>query len=186
MGIRKSTSTSALTSDKDTLHHPRQSERLNSSSPAWVSSTNWKHFSVRIQQCERLASSKTTQTIKEEEAEAECQKKFCALPVPSHVFEPLYQEMMKLREKERKQSHEQRRDFLLSIQKPFSFQEREKEKREKLIAMLNKVSHDEKNKAATVRKPPHREVKDPSDCELKGRFHVILYAYMSGLLYAVT
>lgn len=105
---------------------------------------------------------------KEEEAKAECLKKFCALPVPSHVAQPLYQEMMELREKERKQGHEQRRDFLLSIQKPFSFQEREKEKREKLITMLNQVSPDQNNKAATVRKPPHKDLKDSSDSELKG------------------
>ncbi|KAM3871363.1 protein FAM161B [Diretmus argenteus] len=72
------------------------------------------------------------QTSKEEEAEAECQKKFCAATVPSHVSLPLYQEMMQLREKERKQGREQRKNFLLSMQKPFSFQERENEKREKL------------------------------------------------------
>lgn len=184
--MRRSTSTSALTSDKKTLHHPKQSERPNSSSPAWVSSTDWKHCSARTQQCERLASSKTTQRRKEEEAEAECQKKFCALPVPGHVTEPLYQEMMKLREKERKQGHEQRRDFLLSIQKPFSFQEREREKREKLIAMLNQISHDKKNKAATVRKPPPKEVKDSSDSELKGGFHVILGACTPDTLFTVT
>ncbi|XP_044021741.1 protein FAM161B [Siniperca chuatsi] len=175
VGIRRSTSTSALTSDKQTLHHPKQSESPNSSSSALVSPTNWKHCSVRTsmltptktQQCERLALSKTTQMSKEEEAEAECQKKFCALPAPSDVIQPLYQEMVELREKERKQGREQRRDFLLSIQKPFSFHEREKEKREKLIAMLNQVSHDQKNKAATVRKTRHKEVKDLSDSELK-------------------
>ncbi|XP_070698508.1 protein FAM161B [Pempheris klunzingeri] len=165
--IRRPTSTSALNSNKETLHHPRQSERLNSSSPVWVSSTNWKHCSVGTQQCERLASSKTTQMRKEEEDRAECQKKICTLPVPSHVFEPLYQEMMELREKKRTQGHEQRRDFLLSIQKPFSFQKREEEKREKLIAMLNQMSHDEKNKAATVKKPPHKEVKDLSHSKQK-------------------
>lgn len=129
---------------------------------------------MRYQQCEQLASSKTTQMRKEEEAEAECQKKFCALPVPSHVIQPLYQEMMELRKKERKQGREQRREFLLSIQKPFSFQEREKEKREKLIAMSNQVSHDHQNKVATVRKPPHKEVKDLSDSDLKGGFPFLM------------
>ncbi|XP_070776363.1 protein FAM161B [Enoplosus armatus] len=175
VGMRRSTSPSVLTSDKETLHHPRQSERPNSSSTAWVSPTNWKHCSIRTsmlkptrtQQCERLALSKTTQVCKEEEDEAECQKKFCALPAPSDVIQPLYEEMVELREKERKQGHEQRRNFLLSIQKPFSFQERERQKREKLIAILNQVSHDQKNKETiTVRKPPHKEVKN-SDSELK-------------------
>lgn len=105
--------------------------------------------------------------IKEEEAEAECHKKFCALPAPSHVIQPLYQEMMEIREKERKQGLEQRKNFLLSIQKPFSFQEREREKREKLIAML-KVK-DQKNKAATVRKP-HKVEKDLSESGVNGEF----------------
>ncbi|XP_035530299.1 protein FAM161B [Morone saxatilis] len=174
VGMRRSTSTSALTSGKEILH--RQSERSYSSSPAWLSSTNWKHCSVRktstltptrTQQCERLASCKTTQMIKEEEAEAECQKKFCALPVPSHVVQPLYQEMMELREKERKQGREQRRDFLLSFQKPFTFLEREKEKRENLIEKLNQASRDQKNKAANFRKSPHKELKGSSESELK-------------------
>lgn len=164
---------------KETLHHPRQSEEPKSSSPAWVSS-NWKNCSVRAstltpartQQCERLGLSKTTEESKEEKAEAECQRKFCALPVPDHVIQPLYQEMMELKEKERKQGHEQRRDFLLSIQRPFSFQEREQEKREKLTAMLSQVSHDQKT--ASVRKPRHKEVKDSSDSELKGGFPFIV------------
>lgn len=159
--MRTSNSTSAVTSNKETSQHPGQSERLSSASPALLSPTNWT-------QCDRLASPKTTQMTKEEEDEAECQKKFCALPVPSHVSQPLYQEVMETRDKKRKQGHEQRRDFLLSIQKPFSFQEREEEKRERLIAMINQLSHEEKNKAAPVRKPPHKEVKDSSDSELKG------------------
>lgn len=181
----RSTSTSPLTSDKETLHHPRQSDTSNSSSTVWVSPT-YRTFTLtpaRIQQCERFALSKTTQMSKEEEAEAECQKKFCALPAPSNVSQPLYQEMVELREKERKQGREQRRDFLLSIQKPFSFQEREKEKREKLIAMLNQVSNDQKNKAATVRKPRHKEVKDSSGSELKGVFPFLIYFIYSSSMH---
>uniref|UniRef100_A0A3Q3E4U0 FAM161 centrosomal protein B n=1 Tax=Labrus bergylta TaxID=56723 RepID=A0A3Q3E4U0_9LABR len=137
--LRRSTS-----QRQDTFHHPRQSERPNSSPPASVCATSWKHFPDRT-------TFTPTQLRKEREAEAECQKKFCALPVPSHVTQPLYQEMMELREKERKQGREQRRDFLLSIQKPFNFQEREKEKKEKLIAMSDQVSQDNKNKVAAVR-----------------------------------
>lgn len=102
---------------------------------------------------------------KEEEDEAECQKKFRALPVPKHVKQPLYQKLVE-REKERKQEHEQR--MSASAQKPFRFQEREKEKREKMLAGLNQVSHDDKTKAATVKKPPHKEVKHSSASELKG------------------
>ncbi|XP_023147881.1 protein FAM161B [Amphiprion ocellaris] len=164
--MRRSASTFA---NKETSHSPKQPERPNTSSPAWVSSTNRKHCSVRTQECERLVLSKTTQLTKEEEAEAECQQKFCALPVPSHVVQPIYQEMMEQRERERKQSHEQRRQFLLSIQKPFRFQEREKEKREKLVAMLNQDSHDQKNSVTPVKKLPHKDEKDLPDSELQGQ-----------------
>ncbi|TNN56898.1 Protein FAM161B [Liparis tanakae] len=163
--MRRSISTSARTSGKNTLQHPRQPETPKLSSPAWVSS-KWKDGSDRAprpQPCERLDLSKTTQLRKEEAAEAECQRKFCAHPAPSHVIQPLYQKMVELKEKDRNQAHEQRRDFLLSIQKPFSFQEREKEKKEKLM-MLNQVPHT--NKAATVRKPLQKEG-NASDSELK-------------------
>lgn len=111
--------------------------------------------------------------IKEEEAEAECQKKFCALPAPSHVIQPLYQEMMEMKEKESKQGREQRKNFLLSTQKPFSFQEREREKREKLIAMLNEVSKDQKNKTATV-KNAEQEL---SETDLNGEL-ICLFVYL--------
>lgn len=129
---------------------------------------------TRTQHCEKLPLSKTTQMSKEEEDEAECKKKFCALPVPCHVIQPLYQEMTELREKKRMEAHEQRRDFLLSIQKPFDFQEREKEKKEKLIAMFKQVSYDQKNKAASVKKPSYKDVKHLSDSELKGGFTFLM------------
>ncbi|XP_062295754.1 protein FAM161B [Scomber scombrus] len=128
---------------------------------------------TRAPQCERAALFKSSQQRKEAEAEAECQKKFCALPVPDHVSLSLYQEMVELREKERKQGHEQRKHFLLSVQKPFSFQEREKEKREKLIAMVNEISQsqDQKHKTASAGKSPHKGVKH-TDQELSSKVHV--------------
>ena len=177
---RRSTVTTTHTKrrDKETLHHHRQSERFNSGVLACPSSTNQGQGLVRrsalsaaeTPQYRQEASSRTAKTRQEEENEAECQKKFCALLVPSHVTQPLYQELMELREKERKQSHEQRKFFLLSTQKPFSFQKREKEKRAKLEASLNQVSDDGQNKVTAVRKSPHKEVKDSLDSELKGMF----------------
>nr|XP_020446571.1 protein FAM161B isoform X2 [Monopterus albus] len=172
---KRSSSLSNLMSEKETSHPSRKSY-----SPAWLSLTNGRNCSIRTsmltptrtQQCERAASSKTTQMRKEEEAEAECQNKFCAAPAPSHVSQLLFQEMMEMREKERKQAFEQRQNFWLSTQKPFSFEKREMEKREKLIAMLNQVSHDQKNEAATVRKPPHKAEKDVSISEPKGQEEV--------------
>ncbi|XP_053191134.1 protein FAM161B [Scomber japonicus] len=175
VGLRRSTSAPALPSDK-VSNHPRQLERPNSSAPAWVSSSNWRQCSggtskpTRAPQCEGAPLFKTSRQRKEAEAEAECKKKFCALPVPDHVSLPLYREMVELREKERKQGHEQRKHFLLSVQKPFSFQEREKEKREKMMAMVNEVSQDQKHKTASAGKSPHKRVKD-TDQELSSKVH---------------
>jgi hypothetical protein len=44
--------------------------------------------------------------------------------------------MMQVRQRERKEGHEQRKDFMLSMQKPFSFLERDEEKREKLMESI--------------------------------------------------
>ncbi|XP_034051059.1 protein FAM161B [Thalassophryne amazonica] len=155
---RRSVSASALT--KESTHQGRQSERPSSVSPAWKSSSRTPE---RHQQA--LC---TSQRHKEEEAEAECQKKFSALPVPSHVSLPLYQEMKERREEQRKQGLEQRKRFLLAMQKPFSFTEKEKEKREKLLAMLNQAKQDPKSKAAAARKPT-KVVKESSDADLTAR-----------------
>ncbi|XP_061599276.1 protein FAM161B [Cololabis saira] len=152
-GIRRSKSVSALTSENETSCNPQK--RFSSTSSVWLPLNNWKCFSVLNQPCERSATSKTTQLIKEEEAEAECQKKFSAVPVPRHVTQPIYQKMLELSERERKQGHEQRKQFLLSIQKPFSFQEREKRKTEKMRATLNQVSQEPKNNACV--KKTHRK-----------------------------
>lgn len=173
-GMQRSTIVSALT-DKEIFHHHRQSERLNTASLDLSFPMNRKHYSVKTSmpifntehQCERLASSKTTQMKKEEEDAAECQKKFCAHPVPSHVIQPYYQEMMELRQKERKKCHEQRREFLLSIQKPFHFQERERVKKEQLES--NQVSKDQRNKKESVSKLPQTIVNDSPVIELKSR-----------------
>ncbi|XP_068195502.1 protein FAM161B [Antennarius striatus] len=162
------------TSDKETFHHPRKSERPNTPCLDWRFPTNQNHYLVKAcmvtstgtHQCERLTSFKTTQMKKEEEAEAECQKKFCASPVPCHVIQPYYQEMMALREKEREQGREQRKEFLLSIQKPFSFQERERVKKEKHLAMLNQMFKAQKNKTEAL-KPSGKVVKDSSSSEPK-------------------
>ncbi|XP_026164237.1 protein FAM161B [Mastacembelus armatus] len=165
MRISRSTSISSLTSGKETSYHPRKSGMPNSSSSACVSSIHRSNCSVRTsmlaQKCEGLTLCKTTQMIKEEEDEAECLKKFCALPVPNHVNQPPYQEMIEMREKERKQDREERKNFLLSLQKPFSFLEREREKREKLIAVVNQVSQGQKNNAH------HKVEKDFSESEQK-------------------
>lgn len=142
-------------------------EKPNIPSQSLVPSINSKHCSISTLQCERCPLSKTTQQKKEEEEEAECKKKFSAAPIPSRVTQPLYQEMLELREKERKQVHEQRKEFLLSNQKPFSFEERDKNKMEKVKPIIKQVSEDPKN-SVRVWKTSHTNMKDPG--ELKGGF----------------
>ncbi|XP_021166168.2 protein FAM161B isoform X2 [Fundulus heteroclitus] len=153
---RRSTPASALISYEKASHYP--SQRPNVFSHSLVPSLNPKHRSVSTQQCEKCAPSKTTQQKKEEEAEAECRKKFSAAPVPSCVTQPVYREMMELREKERKRGHEQRKLLLLSSQKPFSFEQRDQKTREKMSAKLNQGSEDPKN-SFRVQKTSHIHLK---------------------------
>lgn len=98
----------------------------------------------------------------------ECQKQFWAHPVPSHVHQARYHKMMEQREKERKHDIEQRKRFLLSIQKPFKFRERQKERREHLLN-LNQDSHDHVNKTGSAKISP-KNIGDSPVPEVKGEF----------------
>lgn len=162
----KSILSSALTFES--LHHFRELDGVESDCQEWKSSPpqTTSQTCSRNQQCERLAPSKTTQIRKEQEDEMECQKQFWAHPVPSHVHQARYHKMMEQREKERKHDIEQRKQFLLSIQKPFKF--REKDKRENVLS-LNQDSHDHVKKTGTVKKSP-KEVRDIPVSEVKGEF----------------
>ncbi|XP_077412377.1 protein FAM161B [Vanacampus margaritifer] len=147
-----------------------QTKLLELPAPVLESLSEYKHHDTLppawTQQCEREASCKTTQQRKEEAAEAECKKKFSALPVPVQVRLPLYGEMMERRDKERKQGLEQRKTFLLSVQKPFSFQEREKKKQEKLVELSNQVSQEAKKTSVNhVQRSSPKRVQAPADPE---------------------
>ncbi|XP_049596295.1 protein FAM161B [Syngnathus scovelli] len=148
-----------------------RSKLLGLSAPVLESSSECKKHSTRpptqTRQYEREPSCKTTQQKKEEEAEAECKKKFTALPVPIQVKLPLYQEMMERRDKERKQGLEERKTFLLSVQKPFSFQEREKKKQEKLVELQEK-----KTTVQNVQQSCPKQVKAPAERERCRKSHI--------------
>lgn len=145
----------------------RQSGRFVTSSAAWASATTVSHRGPQHLQHQGPTETEQLQLSKEEKEEAECQRKFRAVPVPGHVFLPLYDEMLQVRQKERKEGHEQRRDFLLSMQKPFSFLERDEKKREKLMQMISTVAQNQK--ATNVRKPIPKAIKDHAVSEhLKG------------------
>ncbi|XP_061552118.1 protein FAM161B isoform X2 [Phycodurus eques] len=173
-GRKRAASTLAPKPDNNPSSHSRL---LELSVPALISSSECKHHSTlpptRTQHCERAASCKTTQQMKEEEAEAECKKKFSALPVPIQVRLPLYQEMMEQRDKERKQGLEQRKTFLLSVQKPFSFHQRENKRQDKLVGLLNQVSQDAKNKTVNNgQQSSPKQVKVPTDQERCRKIHI--------------
>ncbi|XP_077477612.1 protein FAM161B isoform X2 [Stigmatopora argus] len=139
--MRRAASTLALTSDNNQSNHFK---------PKW----------------QRVASCKTTKQKEEEEAEAECKKKFSAHPVPIQVKLPLYQEMVEKRDKKREQGLEHRKSFLLSFQKPFSFQEREKKKRDKMDPLLMQVSQEKaKTTVKIAQQSSPKQVKPPKDKE---------------------
>ncbi|XP_067848116.1 protein FAM161B isoform X2 [Heptranchias perlo] len=96
--------------------------------------------------------------------EAECQKKFRALPVPAHVYLSLYDEMNERNEEKRRKETEKRREFLLSTQKPFNFTEKEEERKEKLKLQLNTGVPETDKMTKQIKKIP-RSVQDPTVSE---------------------
>ncbi|KAI4879089.1 hypothetical protein NFI96_001426 [Prochilodus magdalenae] len=65
---------------------------------------------------------------KEEIDWAECQKQFRVAPVPEHVYMSLYDSIVSEQERMRQEGRQQRRELLLSMQKPFTFHQREQKK----------------------------------------------------------
>ncbi|XP_008050350.1 protein FAM161B [Carlito syrichta] len=70
------------------------------------------------------------QAHKQGQEEAECYRQFRAQPVPAHVYLPLYQEIMERSEARRWAGIQKRKELLLSSLKPFSFLEREEQRKE--------------------------------------------------------
>ncbi|XP_055989820.1 protein FAM161B [Sorex fumeus] len=70
------------------------------------------------------------QAQKQGQEEAECQRQFRAQPVPAHVYLPLYQEIMVRKEARRQAGIQKRKELLLSSLKPFSFVEKEAQRKE--------------------------------------------------------
>ncbi|XP_060031469.1 protein FAM161B [Erinaceus europaeus] len=75
-------------------------------------------------ECERQ------QAQKQGQEEAECHRQFRAQPVPAHVYLPLYQEIMEHKEARRRAGIQKRKELLLSSLKPFSFSEKEEQRKE--------------------------------------------------------
>ncbi|XP_021102175.1 protein FAM161B isoform X2 [Heterocephalus glaber] len=70
------------------------------------------------------------QALRQGQEEAECHRQFRAQPVPAHVYLPLYQEIMERSEARRQAGIQKRKELLLSSLKPFSFLEKEEQRKE--------------------------------------------------------
>ncbi|KAG8514249.1 Protein FAM161B, partial [Galemys pyrenaicus] len=70
------------------------------------------------------------QAQKQGQEEAECHRQFRAQPVPAHVYLPLYQEIMERKEARRQAGIQRRKEVLLSSLKPFSFLEKDEQRKE--------------------------------------------------------
>ncbi|KAM7419866.1 hypothetical protein PAMA_016801 [Pampus argenteus] len=106
----------------------------------------WKHrmtvpkpFQMMLREAERRKRGiKTRSEIEQENAElrrqleelTECQMKFRASPVPAHVHLPLYEDLRERNDERRRTMREREEQHLRTVQKPFSFLERERIKKE--------------------------------------------------------
>ncbi|XP_008137069.2 protein FAM161B [Eptesicus fuscus] len=70
------------------------------------------------------------QAQRQGQEEAECHRQFRAQPVPAHVYLPLYHEIMARNEARRQAGIQKRKELLLSSFKPFSFLEKEEQRKE--------------------------------------------------------
>lgn len=107
---------------------------------------HWKHrvtvpkpFQMMLREDERRKRGiKTRSEIELENADlrrqleelTECQRKFRASPVPAHVHLPLYEELQERNEERQRRMREREDQRLRTNQKPFSFLERERLKKE--------------------------------------------------------
>ncbi|KAJ3613014.1 hypothetical protein NHX12_019271 [Muraenolepis orangiensis] len=153
--LRRSSSTSALVSGKGPSgeDHPVQRPSPSSLSRVTLLTGTAPSGAHPIQRTPPSVP-QPSYMHKELESEAECQRQFRALPMPSHVSLPLFRQMTQLRETRRKQCLDLRKDFLLSTQKPFSFQERERERMEKLMETLSQVARDQTSKQQKLTASP--------------------------------
>lgn len=118
---------------------------------------------------------KQVTTDKEELDWAECQKQFRVSPVPEHIFRVVYDDIVQEQEKVRQEGRQQRQEFLLSIQKPFRFHQREERRRDRPKPETRADKLNENKKDDGRRRCIPKAVTDPAISEqLKGAFQAIL------------
>ncbi|KAM3852778.1 protein FAM161B isoform 1-T1 [Vipera latastei] len=88
------------------------------------------HKKSQLLKSQTLLEKEPTTYKRQLQEAAECQKQFRAQPVPAHIYLPLYQEIMEKNETRRQAETQKRRELLLSMQKPFSFQIKEEKRKE--------------------------------------------------------
>ncbi|MBN3320260.1 F161A protein, partial [Atractosteus spatula] len=94
----------------------------------------------------------------------ECQKKFRASPVPAHVYLPLFEEINERNEDRRQFIRDRNKELLLASQKPFSFIERERKKKEMRQAQLKDLTPKTEKKTFKA-KPVPKSVYDTTVSE---------------------
>ncbi|XP_058254314.1 protein FAM161B isoform X2 [Hemibagrus wyckioides] len=120
---QRSSSTPDLSS-KMSQHKP-----LNSSGTL---RSTMSHSQAPWRKTQRCAKEPIQVTPDKEELDwAECQKQFRVSPVPEHIFKLLYDDIVQEQERVRQEGRQQRKEFLLSIQKPFRFHQKEEKRRER-------------------------------------------------------
>ncbi|XP_034445260.1 protein FAM161A [Hippoglossus hippoglossus] len=130
----------------------------------------WKHrvtipkpFHMTLRDAERQKRGIKTRTeIELENAElrrqleelTECQRKFRASPVPAHVHLPLYEELQEQKDERQRNKREREEQHLRTIQKPFSFLERERLKKEQKQLRLPQASDQDRVKPFKAKPVP--------------------------------
>ncbi|GAB1601317.1 protein FAM161B-like [Argonauta hians] len=104
--------------------------------------------------------------------DCECKKTFKAKPVPAHVHVPLFEEMMRNKEKHKSSLQKCRQEHLKSMQRPFSFAERNKEKNKVRKKPEAKVNTNKTKKKTNKRKPSLE--KDAADNEQISKLNQML------------
>ncbi|KAI7811324.1 protein FAM161A [Triplophysa rosa] len=134
-----------------------------------------KPFQVTLREAERLKNGiKSRSEIERENADlrrqleelTECHRKFRASPVPAHVRLPLYEELHERDEERRRLYRATEQQRLHASQRPFSFLERERMKKEQKEAKLREQmliqdkEEEERRKYPFKAKPVPRAVKE--------------------------
>ncbi|XP_051993859.1 protein FAM161A-like [Xyrauchen texanus] len=132
-------------------------------------------FQMTLREAERRKKGiKSRSQIEQENADlrrqleelTECQRKFRASPVPAHIRLPLYEELQEREEERRRLHREMEQQHLHSSQRPFSFLERERLKKEQKEAKLREEmlkltkEEEERRKCPFRSKPVPRAVKE--------------------------